>query len=285
MWRSVSVAGALDYRPEAIEPDAYAAAARDALAEGNLLDAQSLAVRATELFRLTGKERQLAHALMLRGDIARARGDLSYAEDNFREALSHFSALQDRNHTASTLSALGEVRAMEGDFQRAEEFQRLAVDTLPTDIAALIGLGYAQWYGDSPANAEATFTQALAWDAAAPLAISGRGQVRAELREYGAALADLDRALSSGLAPDDETDARSARALALAGLGHARRQSASWRWLAGGLSARVPCSGRLASRRLPGATRRPSENWSGRWPRGPRCRRQRRRRPAGCESD
>ncbi len=221
MWRSVSVAGALDYTPEAIQPDAYAAAARDALAEGNLLDAQSLAVRATELFRLTGKERQLAHALMLRGDIARARGDLSYAEDNFREALSHFSALQDRNHTASTLSALGEVRAMEGDFQRAEEFQRLAVDTLPTDIAALIGLGYAQWYGGSPANAEATFTQALAWDAAAPLAISGRGQVRAELREYGAALADLDRALSSGLAPDDETDARSARALALAGLGRA----------------------------------------------------------------
>jgi tetratricopeptide (TPR) repeat protein len=156
---------------------------------------------------------------MLRGDIARARGDLGYAEENFQEALSRFSVLQDRNHTARTLSALGAIRALEGDYHRAEEFQRLAVDTLPTDVGALTGLGYAQWYGGSPANAEASFTQALAWDAGAALAISGRGQVRAEMREYGAALVDLDQALSSGLPPDEEADARSARALALAGLG------------------------------------------------------------------
>ena len=219
MWRSVSQPGVLDYTPAAIKPRAYAAAARDALAEGNLSDAQSLAVLAAERFQLSGDEWQLAHTLMLRGDIACARGDLSYAEENFQEALSRFSVLQDRTQTARTLSALGEIRAMEGDYQRAEEFQRLAVDTLPTDVDALVGLGYAQWYGGSPANAEATFTQALAWDAGATLAMSGRGQVRAEMREYSAALADLDQALSSGLAPDEEADARSATALALAGLG------------------------------------------------------------------
>lgn len=219
MWRSVSQPGALDYTPAAIKPGAYAAAARDAFAEGNLSDAQSLAVLAAERFRLSGDERKLAHALMLRGDIACARGDLGYAEENFQEALARFSVLQDRNQTARTLSALGEIRAMEGDYQRAEEFQRLAVDTLPTDVDALVGLGYAQWYGGSAANAEATFTQALAWDAGATLAMSGRGQVRAEMREYSAALTDLDQALSSGLAPDEDADARSAKALALAGLG------------------------------------------------------------------
>jgi tetratricopeptide (TPR) repeat protein len=68
-------------------------------------------------------------------------------------------------------------------------------------------------------NAEATFTQALRWDAAAARAFGGRGQVRAEMREYATALADLDPALAFGLPPAEEIDARSARALALTGLG------------------------------------------------------------------
>jgi tetratricopeptide (TPR) repeat protein len=223
-WRSKSAPEALDYAPAAIAPGDYAAAARDAFAEGDLSDAQSLAVLAAERFRRSGDERQLAHALMLRGDIACARGDLPHAEENFQEALSRFSVLQDRDQTARTLSALGDIRAMEGDYQRAEEFAQLAVDTRPTDVTALVGLGYAQWYGGSPANAEATFTQALAWDPRATLAMSGRGQVRAEMREYKAALADLDRVPPSALSSEEEADIRSARALALAGLG--RREEA-----------------------------------------------------------
>lgn len=217
--RNMSAPGALDYTPKPIAPSAYAAAARDAFAEGDLSQAQSLAVLAAERFRLSGDERQLAHALILRGNIACARGDLGHAAENFQEALSRFTVLQDRDQTARTLSALGEIRAMEGDYQRAEEFQQLAVDTLPTDVSALVGLGYAQWYGGSPANAEATFTQALAWDPGATLAMAGRGQVRAEMREYKAALADLDQVSSAELSPGEEADVRSAKALALAGLG------------------------------------------------------------------
>jgi tetratricopeptide (TPR) repeat protein len=224
MWRNRSAPGALDYTPTAVAPGDYAAAARDAFAEGDLSHAQSLAVLAAERFRRSGDERQLAHALLLRGDIACARGDLGHAQENFQEALSRFSVLQDRDQTARTLSALGEIRAREGDYQRAEQFQQLAVDTLPTDVTALVGLGYAQWYGGSPANAEATFTQALAWDPRATLAMAGRGQVRAEMREYKAALADLDQVSPSGLSPGEEADVRSARALALAGLG--RREEA-----------------------------------------------------------
>jgi len=89
----------------------------------------------------------------------------------------------------------------------------------PADVQALIGLGYALWYDGSPADAEVTFAQALTWNAESAAALGGRGQVRAELREYSDALADLDAALGLGLAPIEEVDAYSARALALAGLG------------------------------------------------------------------
>lgn len=70
----------------------------------------------------------------------------------------------------------------------------------------------------SPADAEATFDQALRWDGNTVLALAGRGQVRADLGEYEKALDDLDQALSEPLDASAEADARSARALALAGL-------------------------------------------------------------------
>lgn len=52
-------------------------------------------------------------------------------------------------------------------------------------------------------------------------ALAGRGQVSADLGDYGAALDDLDRALRFPMDRDAEADARPARALALAGLGRA----------------------------------------------------------------
>jgi HEXXH motif-containing protein len=51
------------------------------------------------------------------------------------------------------------------------------------------------------------------------MALAGRGQIKADLGRYEYALDDLDRALRLPLARDAEADARSARALALAGLG------------------------------------------------------------------
>ena len=62
------------------------------------------------------------------------------------------------------------------------ELHQLAVDKLPTDTDALIGLGYALWYGGFPADADATFSQAIIWDGSAVRAYVGRGQVRAEMR-------------------------------------------------------------------------------------------------------
>jgi tetratricopeptide (TPR) repeat protein len=127
--------------------------------------------------------------------------------------------LEDSISEIRTLSALADVYFTAGNYGTAADFQRQAVTRQPTDVKALIGLGYALWYGGSPANAEATFAQALDSDARSAAAFGGRGQVRAEMREYADALADLDIALALGLKPTDEIDARSARALALAGLG------------------------------------------------------------------
>lgn len=199
----------------------YAVSAQAALSEGDVATARRLAALAAEWYRNSGDERRLAHALMLQGNISCAQGDFSSAEDRFQAALARFTLLQDRNRTAQALSALGEIRVRMGDYRTAAQFQQLAIDYLPTDVEALIGLGYAQWYEGFPADADATFTQALAWKPDSARALVGRGQVRAEMQEYKVALSDLSRALTAGLSVKDEIDAMTARALVLTGLGRA----------------------------------------------------------------
>jgi tetratricopeptide (TPR) repeat protein len=194
-------------------------AAEAALIAGNYPSAHRLAQVAANRYRESGDERRLAHALVLAGDISRAEGDFGAAEENLEAALSRSTILEDRNVTVRTLSALGDIRFSLGDYTTAAEFHREAVERLPTDIEALIGLGYAQWYGGLVADSEATFTRALRGSGKAARAFGGRGQVRAEMRQYGDALADLDDALASSPSPGEEIDIRSARALALAGLG------------------------------------------------------------------
>ena len=205
-------------------PAALSTAAEAALAEGDFPSARRFAQAAAADYLEAGDTRRLAHALVLQGDIARTEGDFTAAERSLQAALSTFTVLQDRNSAVRTLSALANVHFTAGDYAKAADFQREAVGRLPADAEALLGLGYALWYGGSPADAEATFTLALRSDAGSASGYGGRGQVLAEMREYAAALADLDRALSLGLPLIDEIDVRSARALALAGLG--RREEA-----------------------------------------------------------
>jgi tetratricopeptide (TPR) repeat protein len=218
LWRSVAGDDALERIPDLTAPEALVEAARDALIEGDTATAQSFAGLAIERYRQSGDERSIGHALLLRGDISCAQGDLGSAEESLQGALSRFIALQDRNLAARTLSALGEMQMLAGDYRKAAEFQQLAVDQVPTYVGAMVGLGYAQWFGGSPADAEASFSQALTWDNKSAAALAGRGQVRAEMHEYSAALRDIGTALEIGLPVYDEIDALSARALALAGL-------------------------------------------------------------------
>jgi tetratricopeptide (TPR) repeat protein len=164
-------------------------------------------------------ERRLANGRVQQGDLARDAGDLDGAERHFRAALTTFFLLDDRYSAARTLSAIAELHFMAGDYTEAAELSRQAAERMPGDVEALTALAYAQWNAGSPADAEATFGQALRWDGNTALALSGRGQIRADLGQYEKALGDLDRALSEPLDAEAETDTRSARALALAGLG------------------------------------------------------------------
>lgn len=200
-------------------PEAMLTSAEAALAEGDFPDAHRFAQTAMISYQRSGDTRRLAQALMVQAGIASDEGDLDAAEGHLNDALSAFALLEDRQSTVRVLSMLADIHFRAGNYRLAADFRRQAVDRLPTDVDALIGLGYALWYAGSPADAEATFAQAITSDAASASAFGGRGQVRAEMREYDTALPDLDGALSLGLSPVEEVDARSARALALVGLG------------------------------------------------------------------
>jgi tetratricopeptide (TPR) repeat protein len=166
-----------------------------------------------------GDWRGLASARTREAIAAREAGDLGQAERFLRDALSLHLMLNDGYDAGRTLTALAEVRLAQGDSVQAAELARQAVERMPGDTEALIVLGRAEWAAGSPADAEVTFSQALHWDADAPGALAGRGQVRAELGSFPDARDDLDRALSLSLSLDDEADARSARAVVLAAMG------------------------------------------------------------------
>lgn len=167
----------------------------------------------------SGDLRRFANASLRHAEVARTAGDSSGAERYFREALSMFIVLDDRYSAARVLSMIADLRYLDGDYLAAADLNRQAVERMPGDVQALTGLAYAQWRAGSPADAEATFNEVLRWDSRMALALAGRGQIRADLGRYDYALDDLDKALALQLAREAETDARSARALALAGLG------------------------------------------------------------------
>jgi tetratricopeptide (TPR) repeat protein len=216
-WRSVH--GLSEDKP-AKTPADFRSAAEAAFAAGEFGEAQRLIGMAVDSYRRSaGHIRDLAHALELQGELARANGDLVRAERGFQDALLEFSILGDATAQARLLSVLGDVYSALGDYVKAVQFHQQASERIPADVDALTGLGYAQWHWGSPADAEATFTRALNSDHDKAEALAGRGQARIDLRDYRAALADLDRALRLRLSPDSEIDARSARAVALADLG------------------------------------------------------------------
>ncbi|MEV4893760.1 tetratricopeptide repeat protein, partial [Nonomuraea sp. NPDC055795] len=204
-------------------PAAFAEAAEAAFGEGNFTGARRLASVAATRYQEEGDTRRQARAMALHGEIALVEGDLKAARESFSEALNGFESLADRVSTARSLSALANVLATSGDHRAAADLYRQAVEVNRADLEARTGLAHALWRLGSPADAEAEFTVAISArpGAGRPIAraLSGRGQVRVDLRLYARALADLDRALASGLNPEDEADAQSARALALAGLG------------------------------------------------------------------
>jgi tetratricopeptide (TPR) repeat protein len=196
-------------------PEELIKAATAALASGNFSAAHSFAEKVAEYYRGTSDLRRLGYALALQASISNAEDDYQRAEAYLEDALSKFTILEDRQLVTHTLSALADVSFADGSYNKAGELYRAAVDQLPTYVDAMIGLGFAEWYAGSPADAEATFALAQGQNASSSRAAGGRGQVLAELSEYDRALINLDTALQSGLPFEEEVDARSARALAL----------------------------------------------------------------------
>ena len=168
-----------------------------------------------------GDWRGLADARRRQADIARSAGDLDHAGEYLRAARSLYMMLDDDYWATRVLTWLAEIRLSTGDYLAAAELSGQAVEQMPGDTAALTVLAYAEWQAGSPADAEVIFTQALHWDADEPSALAGRGQVRADMGSYSLAVDDLDRALKFPLDREAEADVRSARAVALAGLGRA----------------------------------------------------------------
>jgi tetratricopeptide (TPR) repeat protein len=166
---------------------------------------------ADDWYRLAGVRRRQARMV----------GDLDAAEKHLRAALCLYVTMDDRYDAGRVLVELAEISLAAGDYLTAAELASQAAERIPGDTAALTVLGYGEWLAGSIADAEVTFGRALYWDADAAAALVGRGQVRADLGDYAAALDDLNQALKHELDRGTEADARSARALALAALGRA----------------------------------------------------------------
>jgi tetratricopeptide (TPR) repeat protein len=213
-------------RPDPSASD-YRVAAVDAMGRGDLTEAARLASDAVEQFRASRELWKRADTLALLGTMASAEGDLPQSRRHYLAAVKEFTALDDQRSVVRLYVTLAQLHFLSGDFANAVYFGQLGVRHAPRDRDALTALGYALWYGGSPADARAQFNRVLGADASAPAALSGRGQVQAELEAVvprpkpgSKPIADLDGALDLGLpSVAEEADARSARALALASRG------------------------------------------------------------------
>jgi len=218
--------------PEPRAPADFRAAAEAALGEGDLVAATRYAEVAAERYAAAGDERHHAHALALKGDISRLGGDIPAAQHSFRAALATLTQLEDAYGSARLMAALAGLHMDEGRHEEAVELYRQAIRSWPDDPGILADLGRALWQSGSPADARAVLNRALDIRRDYLPALACRGQVEAELGDHARALDDLDRALAlaiaapAALSPGDEADVRSARALALAGLGRAAEADA-----------------------------------------------------------
>jgi len=213
--------GEVPYEPQ---PSDYHVAAVDAMGRGDFAEATRLASDAAELFQTSRERWKRADTLALLGAVANAEGDLPGSRNHYLAAVDEFTALDDLRSVVRLYVVLAQMHFLSLDFSNAVIFSAQALRHSPRDPDALLALGYSLWYRGSPSDAKAQFNRILGADSMAASAVSGRGQIEAELavdvrssRSVIAALADLDNALALGLPSlSEEADTRSARAVALA---------------------------------------------------------------------
>jgi len=200
-------------------PGVLRAAAEDAWGRGNYAAAYRLVELAADRYRRLGDEWAYADTTALHGAIARTEGDLPRTVDCYRRALSGFDVIADLPSMIRLYSDVTDLLVRMGHYGAAAELSLEALQRAPRDVAALVSLGYALWYQGSRADALSTLASALA-AGREPRALTARGQILADLgQEDEEALIELDEALQFGLAPAEEADTRSARAVVLTRMG------------------------------------------------------------------
>lgn len=191
-----------------LAPPEWIEAAELAMSNGELRQAARCA---REAARGTGREhrRIRAHAQLLLGDIAYARGLVESAEQHYRTAAEEFQALEDPLQVGRALAAVGRLRLARGDRLGALEELNVAARRAPDEPSVQIGLARTFWYLDRHRPALSALDKVLR-EGASVEAVRLRGEMAADLGKPEDALRDLAQ-VDAGAPPS----ARAARALAM----------------------------------------------------------------------
>ncbi|GAB1821229.1 tetratricopeptide repeat protein [Herbidospora sp. RD11066] len=208
-------------RPAAPTAADYLAAAETALATGEFVPAER---HANDALRATSENpdgnalRVRAEALSLLGNLALYQDDSETALSRFRQAAMVFERLQVPTAVARLLSAVARILIKARDFGSAITELQSAMARHPSQPSLKRDLAEAFWADGQLNSAIALFTSVIAVSPGDAAALAGRGQLRAEKRDYRSALDDLDRATEIRPLLLENPAIRAARAVAFAGL-------------------------------------------------------------------
>jgi tetratricopeptide (TPR) repeat protein len=184
-------------------------------------EAEQYAVVARDLYEAGGDQWAAANAVAFLGDIEASRGPqrVDRALELYLEAGQRLRDIHDDQALCRVLTARGRLLFDQDRLEEATAELNEAVALDPTNPEAARALAIALWYSGAYEQALEAFSRCLRIDPLSPGALNGRGQLLADLGHSHEALTDLDLLLTLG--PDEfmEAYARSARALALEGLG------------------------------------------------------------------
>jgi tetratricopeptide (TPR) repeat protein len=209
---------AADQRLSDASASDYLRAAEAAFADGELTLAEKHAEEALRLCdgvdaRIEGEGESFL------ANIAMQRGRHRAAEGRYRRAAELFEALQDQTAVGRLLAAVGALQLKQGQYAAAVKEWQGAVARLPGDFGVQVDLARAFSYSGQLQAAVAVYNSVLTVAPEFADALSGRGQIRADLGDAATALEDLRRLTALHPQYEQRPDIRSARGLALAVLG------------------------------------------------------------------
>ena len=184
-------------------------------------EAEQYAVDARELYEDGGDQWAAANAVAFLGDIEASRGPerVDRALEVYLEAGQRLRDIHDDQALCRVLTARGRLLFDQDRLKEATAELNEAVALDPTNLEAAQALAKALWYSGAYEQALEAFSRCLRIDPLSLDVLNGRGQLLADLGHSHEALTDLDLLLTLGPDMFTEAYARSARALALEGLG------------------------------------------------------------------